>query len=153
VDQEHALLVRGHRVMMKAAHEVSVHNVEERTARLIDAVAMRERKSEAHHGGTGRVEHAAIAKAVNREESLVGIADEGKRERRRPEIAARALQEIRRNLDDLGLGALEILIIATDPVRVDSTERAREPAREPDDDVAPLAVRREIDHGSPDRWE
>src|SRR5262245_5931851 len=151
VDEEDALLVRSHGVMVKAPQEVAVHDVEPCAADLVDGVAVRERVREAHDRGAGRLERAPVAQPVDRVEPLVRIADEGERQDLAGEVPSGALEEIGGHLDHLGLGVLECPVPGSYAVRVEAAEGAREAARKPDDDVRAAPIRGQVHLGPAER--
>src|SRR4030095_12652903 len=151
VDQEDALLVRRHGVVVEAPQEVAVHDVEPRAADLVDRVAMRERVGEAHHRGAGRLERPPLDPNVDGVETLVRVTDEGERQDLAREVPPGALEKIGRYLDHLGLGILQRPVSGSHAVGVDAAEGAREAAREPDDDVRAAPIRGQVHLGPAER--
>src|SRR6266851_2213586 len=151
VDQEDPLLQRGHRVMVEPADEVAIHHVQPGAPELGPGVPVGEGVGEAHHRGARRLERAPVAQAVHREQALVRVADEGVRGRAVPKEGARGLEQVGSDLDDLGPRLPQSLVALGHAVHVDPAERTGEAAGEPDHDVGPAPVGRELDRRTLDR--
>ena len=80
VDEEDALLLGGHGVVMQTTQEVAVHHVKPGAPDLVDGVSVRERVGEAHDRRPRRLERPQVAQAIDGVEALVGIADEWERQ-------------------------------------------------------------------------